>query len=70
MLGDVGANTLGMQVGMIAAIPQSRLFRTGMAGITLGLIGAAEVVSFSKVIDSVPFLSKLDQLGVKQAGDQ
>ncbi|MDO5049683.1 MAG: hypothetical protein Q4D87_07355 [Actinomycetaceae bacterium] len=67
MLGDVGANTLGLQVGMMAIQPQSRLFRTAMAGLTLSVIGASEVVSFSKVIESVPALSALDEFGVKRA---
>lgn len=66
MLGDVGANPLGLQVGMLAASPNSRLFRTIMAGLTVGIVGAAEVVSFSKLIDSNKVLTALDQLGVKQ----
>ncbi|MDO5034385.1 MAG: hypothetical protein Q4E01_03260 [Actinomycetaceae bacterium] len=65
MLGDVGANTLGMQVGMLAATPTSKLFRTAMALATLSVIAAGEVTSFSKVIDESELLSKLDQLGVK-----
>ncbi|MDP9834268.1 MULTISPECIES: hypothetical protein [Actinomycetaceae] len=65
MLGDVGANTLGLQVGMLAIVPSSRAFRTVMAALTLGVIGAGEVVSFSKLIESSKVLSTLDELGVK-----
>ena len=65
MLGDVGANALGLQVGMLAIVPSSRTFRTGMAALTLGVIAAGEVLSFSKFIESSKVLSALDELGVK-----
>lgn len=65
MLGDVGANPLGLQVGMLAVVPGSRAFRTIMAALTLGVIGAGEVVSFSSVIEGNRVLRAIDQFGVK-----
>jgi hypothetical protein len=63
MLGDAGANALGATLGL--ALVQ----RTGRRGTALALIGlagltaASEVVSFSKVIDAVPPLRAVDQVG-------
>ncbi|MDO5729886.1 MAG: hypothetical protein Q4P71_09740 [Actinomycetaceae bacterium] len=64
MLGDFGANPLGLQVGILASAPDSRAFRTVMALLTLGLIGASERVSFTELIRSTPALRYLDELGI------
>ncbi|HEU5157134.1 MAG TPA: hypothetical protein VFU43_09060 [Streptosporangiaceae bacterium] len=62
MLGDAGANALGALLGLAA----TRLGRGGrlaiLAGV-VGLTGASEFVSFTKVIQSTPPLHWLDMLG-------
>ncbi len=62
MLGDLGANALGAALGvrLAAAAPGWRLVAAVLIG---GLTLASERLSFSQVIDSVPILSRLDQLG-------
>lgn len=67
MLGDMGANPLGVHVGMLASHPDSRAFRALMALLTVVLIGAAEKVSFSTIIDNQPLLRALDRLGTTRA---
>jgi UDP-N-acetylmuramyl pentapeptide phosphotransferase/UDP-N-acetylglucosamine-1-phosphate transferase len=62
MLGDLGANTLGALVGVRLAAG-SRPTRIAAVLAIAGLTVASERVSFSKVIDSVPVLYRLDQLG-------
>lgn len=64
MLGDFGANPLGLHVGILAANPDSRAFRIAMAILTVGLVGAAERVSFTEIIHSTPVLRFLDELGI------
>lgn len=64
MLGDFGANPLGLHVGILAANPNSRAFRIAMAILTVGLIAAAERVSFTEIIRSTPALRFLDELGI------
>jgi hypothetical protein len=66
MLGDMGANTLGTLLGvrLAAASTPTRI----AAGLAIGMLTvASERVSFSKVIDSVPLLRRLDQLGRRAA---
>src|ERR671914_467045 len=62
MLGDAGANALGALLGLAA----TRLGRGGrlaiLAGV-VGLTGASEFVSFTKVIQSSPPLHWFDMLG-------
>lgn len=67
MLGDMGANPLGLYVGILAAHPNSRTFRSLMALLTVVLIGAAEKISFSDVIDHQPILRTLDRIGTPRA---
>jgi hypothetical protein len=66
MLGDAGANALGALLGLAA----TRLGRGGrlaiLAGV-VGLTGASEYVSFTKVIQSTPPLHWLDMLGRRPA---
>ena len=63
MLGDLGANALGAQLGVaLAAIP-SRLARGGVLAAILGLTAISEKVSFSRVINANPALHWVDQLG-------
>ena len=66
MLGDAGANALGALVGLAA----TRLGRGGRLAIlaaVVGLTGASEFVSFTKVIQSTPPLHWLDMLGRRPA---
>jgi hypothetical protein len=66
MLGDAGANALGALLGLAA----TRLGRGGrlaiLAGV-VGLTGASEFVSFTKVIQSTPPLHWFDMLGRRPA---
>ena len=63
MLGDCGANALGAAIGSaaVAAAPESarRLLLAGVVGLTL----LSEKVSFTEVIQSTPWLRRLDELG-------
>ena len=63
MLGDCGSNALGAAIGcaVVAAAPESvrRLLLVGVVGLTL----LSEKVSFTEVIDSTPWLRRLDELG-------
>jgi UDP-N-acetylmuramyl pentapeptide phosphotransferase/UDP-N-acetylglucosamine-1-phosphate transferase len=62
MLGDAGANGLGALLGLAA----TRLRRGPRLAVLAGLVGlngASEVVSFTKVIRETPVLNWLDMLG-------
>ena len=63
MLGDCGANALGAAVATAAAAswprPARLLALAGVAALNL----ASERVSFTAVIERVPVLRRLDQLG-------
>jgi hypothetical protein len=62
MLGDLGANTLGALIGVHLAAGSNATRRLAM--LTIGALTlASERVSFTKVIDSVPALRRLDELG-------
>ncbi len=63
MLGDTGANVFGGVLGLVIVLECSRTTRNG---VFIGLIVAnlvSEFVSFSRVIEAVPPLRWLDQLG-------
>jgi hypothetical protein len=62
MLGDLGANTLGALIGVRLAAGSTRQ-RFGALVVVSALTVASERVSFSRVIDTVPALRWLDQLG-------
>jgi UDP-N-acetylmuramyl pentapeptide phosphotransferase/UDP-N-acetylglucosamine-1-phosphate transferase len=63
MMGDCGANTLGAALGCAlvegTSAPARRLLLGGVVGLTL----LSERVSFSAVIESTPWLRRLDELG-------
>ncbi|SDU80756.1 hypothetical protein SAMN04489737_1303 [Arcanobacterium phocae] len=63
MLGDLGANTSGAQLGVILSrvlpLPARSAWLAGTVGLTL----ASEKISFSHVIESNKFLNAIDQLG-------
>jgi UDP-GlcNAc:undecaprenyl-phosphate/decaprenyl-phosphate GlcNAc-1-phosphate transferase len=63
MLGDCGANALGAAVATVAAgaLPRSLRLLACAAAVALNL--ASERVSFTSVIEGIPLLRRLDQLG-------
>jgi hypothetical protein len=63
MMGDCGANTVGAAVGcaMVAAAPAP--VRRLLLGSVVGLTLLSERVSFTQVIESTPWLRRLDELG-------
>lgn len=68
MLGDAGANALGAMLATAVAAGAPRPARVAALGVIVALTAASERVSFSRVIDSVPVLRRLDMLGRPAAG--
>jgi UDP-GlcNAc:undecaprenyl-phosphate/decaprenyl-phosphate GlcNAc-1-phosphate transferase len=67
MLGDAGANALGAMLGAAAATSLPRGARVGLLAGIVALTVASEKVSFTKVIEAVPALRRLDMLGRRPA---
>jgi hypothetical protein len=65
MLGDAGANALGVALGLGLAVSLNEPARIGAIVALLALNLASERWSFSKAIESVPLLHALDRLGRK-----
>ncbi len=63
MLGDTGANVLGAVLGLMAVLVVGRGWRTVILVALLVLNIAAELTSFSRIIERVPLLRRLDQAG-------
>ena len=63
MLGDAGANTLGAVLGVAAISDTADSTKLLILIVLLALNLLSEVVSFSKLIDSVPPLRRADQAG-------
>lgn len=63
MLGDTGANILGAVLGLGVVLGLGSVARTVVLVVVAALNVAAELVSFSEVIDRVPWLRALDRLG-------
>lgn len=63
MLGDLGANTLGAQIGVLIAREGSLPLRMTMLATVAGLTALSERVSFSHVIENNRVLNYIDQLG-------
>ncbi|MBB6119795.1 UDP-N-acetylmuramyl pentapeptide phosphotransferase/UDP-N-acetylglucosamine-1-phosphate transferase [Nocardiopsis algeriensis] len=63
MLGDAGANALGAALGAAAAARAPRPVRVALLGGTVALTLASEVTSFSRVIDRVGPLRRIDRWG-------
>ena len=63
MLGDLGANALGAQLGVVLAQIPARSARCGVLGLIIGLTALSEKVSFSQVIENNSILRALDRLG-------
>ena len=63
MLGDAGANALGAALGLGVVMATGTGVRTVVLIVVAVLNALGEVVSFTKVIDAVPPLRALDQMG-------
>ncbi|HEY3238495.1 MAG TPA: hypothetical protein VGL92_02940 [Acidimicrobiia bacterium] len=63
MLGDAGANVLGAALGVGALLQLGPGARTVTTIVLFVLNVAAEVISFSRVIEATPALRHLDRLG-------
>jgi UDP-GlcNAc:undecaprenyl-phosphate GlcNAc-1-phosphate transferase len=63
MLGDTGANVLGGVLGLVVVLECDRTTRNIVLFVLIAFNLASEFVSFSAVIDRVPPLRWLDQLG-------
>jgi UDP-N-acetylmuramyl pentapeptide phosphotransferase/UDP-N-acetylglucosamine-1-phosphate transferase len=68
MLGDTGANALGAALGVGTVLEVSADVRTIVALLLLGLTLLSEVVSFTRIIESVMPLRLFDQLGRRADG--
>jgi UDP-GlcNAc:undecaprenyl-phosphate GlcNAc-1-phosphate transferase len=63
MLGDTGANVLGGILGLVVVLECDRTTRNIVLVVLIALNLASEFVSYSAVIEKVPPLRWLDQLG-------
>jgi UDP-N-acetylmuramyl pentapeptide phosphotransferase/UDP-N-acetylglucosamine-1-phosphate transferase len=63
MLGDTGANVIGAVLGLGVVLGASEGWRLAVMVTLLALNVAAELVSFSRVIDAVPPLRAFDRVG-------
>jgi len=63
MLGDTGANALGAALGLAVVLGCGSGVRLAVMLVLLALNLAAEVVSFSRVIEAIPPLRAFDRLG-------
>jgi UDP-GlcNAc:undecaprenyl-phosphate/decaprenyl-phosphate GlcNAc-1-phosphate transferase len=66
MLGDTGANVIGAVLGLAVVLGSRDSIRLGVMLVLLALNVAAELVSFSRVIDAVPLLRWFDRLGSRR----
>jgi UDP-N-acetylmuramyl pentapeptide phosphotransferase/UDP-N-acetylglucosamine-1-phosphate transferase len=63
MLGDTGANAIGAVLGLAVVLECGTTTRTAVLVVLALLTFASELTSFSGVIDRVPVLRRLDELG-------
>lgn len=63
MLGDTGANVLGAVLGLMAVLVVGRGWRSVILVALVVLNVTAELTSFSRVIERVPLLRRLDVAG-------
>jgi len=63
MLGDTGANVIGAALGLTMVIGLGANSRLYVLVVVLLLNAISEVVSFSKIIDRIPPLRRLDHVG-------
>ena len=69
MIGDTGAYALGGVLGLAAVLDLGRGPRNAVLAVLIAFTIAAELVSFSRVIQRVPVLRVLDQLGRRAPDD-
>jgi UDP-N-acetylmuramyl pentapeptide phosphotransferase/UDP-N-acetylglucosamine-1-phosphate transferase len=67
MLGDTGANVIGAVLGLAVVLGTRDSIRLSVMIVLLALNVAAELVSFSRVIDAVPPLRWFDRIGSRRA---
>jgi UDP-N-acetylmuramyl pentapeptide phosphotransferase/UDP-N-acetylglucosamine-1-phosphate transferase len=67
MLGDTGANVIGAVLGLGVVLGLGQTARTSVLVVLIVLNVAAELVSFTRIIDRVPPLRAFDQLGRERA---
>ncbi len=63
MLGDAGANAFGAVLGLGAVLALGPGVRNALVVVLVALNLAAELTSFSRIIDRTPSLRRLDRLG-------
>ncbi len=63
MLGDAGANVIGAVFGLAVVLDCTSTTRTVVLAVLVGLTIASELTSFSRVIERVAVLRRLDGLG-------
>jgi UDP-N-acetylmuramyl pentapeptide phosphotransferase/UDP-N-acetylglucosamine-1-phosphate transferase len=68
MLGDAGANVIGAVLGLGVVLGRGGVTRTTALVLLVVANVAAELVSFSSIIDRVPPLRWLDRLGRRTDG--
>lgn len=66
MLGDAGANVVGATLGLGVVLGRGEVTRVTALAVLVVANVAAELVSFSAIIDRVPPLRALDRLGRRQ----
>jgi UDP-GlcNAc:undecaprenyl-phosphate/decaprenyl-phosphate GlcNAc-1-phosphate transferase len=66
MVGDTGANVIGAVLGLAVVLGSRDSIRLVVMLVLLALNVAAELVSFSRVIDAVPPLRWFDRLGARR----
>ncbi len=64
MLGDNGATTIGAILAVFTLTQRSEPFQWGVTFVLLFLLILAERISFSRVINQLPVLRWIDQIGV------
>ena len=67
MLGDTGANVIGAVLGLAVVLGSRESIRITVMLVLLAVNVAAELVSFSRVIDAVPPLRWFDRLGSRRS---
>ena len=67
MLGDTGANVIGAVLGLAIVLGSRDSIRLVVMLVLLAVNVAAELVSFSRIIDAVPPLRWFDRLGSRRA---
>jgi UDP-N-acetylmuramyl pentapeptide phosphotransferase/UDP-N-acetylglucosamine-1-phosphate transferase len=63
MLGDAGSNVIGAVIGLAVVLEFGPTVRTVVLAVLVALTIASELISFSRVIERVSVLRRLDELG-------